>query len=144
MNVVERRWIRQPSGVRTVLVVVPGQAHLVGDLVDEHVVLDAGRGVTVELDDRYVADVLPGRRALQQRREVVERVRRPERVVLAVGSEDLQPAVLLLPGRERHVAGHELLDLEQIGHLLLIHSLSSNRDDQVTRPPFTPMICPVT
>ena len=67
-----------------------------GFLVDEQEVLDAGGGVTVELDDGHVADVLTGRRALQERREGVERVRRAERVVDAVGREHLEPAVLSL------------------------------------------------
>src|SRR5579859_2516596 len=112
-------------GSTDVLIVVPGEAHLVGFLVDEHEVLDAGRGVTVEVDDRHIADVLPGRCALQQRGEVVECVRRPEGVVDPVSREHLQPAVLLLRGRERQIARRDLLDIEQIGYLVLIHSLSS-------------------
>ena len=87
MNVVERRRMRQPSGGADVLVVVPGDAASSWvSWIDEDVVLHAGRGVAVELDDGYVADVLAGRGALQERREVVERVRRAERVVLAVGA----------------------------------------------------------
>src|SRR4051794_32422337 len=51
-----------------VLVLVPRKTHLVAGLVDEHVVLRAGRGVAAELDDRRVAEVLARRRALQQHR----------------------------------------------------------------------------
>src|SRR5438034_9821611 len=47
-----------------VLVVVPGEAHLVRRLIDEHVMLHTACGVTVEVHDGWVADVLTRRRAL--------------------------------------------------------------------------------
>src|SRR5947207_10851895 len=67
-----------PVGGAYVLVVVPGEPHLVRRLIDEHVVLHTGCGVTVEVHDRRVADVLTRWRALEEHREVLELIRRPE------------------------------------------------------------------
>ena len=109
-----------PVGGAPVLVAVPAETHGVGLLVDEHEVLHAGCDVAVELDDRHVADELPAGRGLEQGGEPFERVRRPERVVLGVGREHLEPPVLHELAGVAHVARAERVELHQVGNALVL------------------------
>ena len=116
-----------------------------GFLVDEHVVLHAGGGVAVELDDGTLPMYWPGGALFSSAGKCVERrtacrTRCTRRRRVNTSSQ----RSFSFRADERHVARRELLDLEQVGHLLLVHSRSSSIADQVTRPPLTPMICPVT
>ena len=74
--------------------------------------------VAVELDDRHVPDELPTRRRLEQRGEALERVRRAERVVLDVGREHVEPAVLHELARVRHVPRAQRVQLDEVGNAL--------------------------
>ena len=89
-----------------------------GRLIDEHEVLHPGGDVAVELHDRHVPDELTARRRFEERGEAFERVRRPERVVLAIRCEHLEPAVLHELTREEHVPAAQRVKLHEVGHLV--------------------------
>ena len=90
-------------------------------LVEEDEVLLAGRVIAVEIDDRHVADELTTGCGLEQRREPLERVDGPERAVLGVGREHLEPAVLHELTAEQHVARAHGVELDEVGDPFLGH-----------------------
>ena len=124
MNVVDRRRMRQPSGVRTYSSrYQPSRIACVCWSMNTKCCMPVA-AVAVELDHRHVPDELAPRRRLEQRREPLERVRRAERVVLGVGREHLEPPVLDELARERHVPGAERVQLDQVRRppRLLVHA----------------------
>jgi hypothetical protein len=89
-------------------------------LVDEHEVLDARGAVSIGVDHLHVADELaPGRRR-QQGRRALDRVRGSEGAVLRIRGEDLEPLGHDELARVGHVAGAQLVDLDEVGDPLRV------------------------
>ncbi len=98
---------------------------MVRRLVDEAQGLLSGPDVAVQLEHRRSGEEEALGRGGDERGEVGQGVRRPERAVRAVRGEDLHDRLDIVLGHADGVAGEQLLDLLDVLHLRLIHGVSS-------------------
>ena len=78
-------------------------------------------GVAVELEDRRAGEEEALGRGRDQRGEVGQGVGVAERAVGAVGGEDVDDGIDVVPGHADGVAGEQLLNLRDVGDLGLVH-----------------------
>ena len=114
MNVVDRRFMRHPSGVRRYSSLYQPIRCRVRLLVDEQEVLHSRRSVAVYLDHRHVAHELTARCGSKKCAESLESVCGAEDTVRAVRSEDLQPTVVDELAGELHVPRAQGMYLDEI------------------------------
>ena len=118
---------RQPAVGAPVGVGVPADAHGVVGLVDEAQRLHAGALVAVEVEHRRAGEEEALRGGRHERREVGQRVGVAEGAVGAVGGEHLDHRLDVVLRHPDRVAGEQLLDLDDVGDLLLVHRTVSPR-----------------